>query len=189
MEKNESSLLFPDWLLDVRRKLLNYATTSYCYHYYYYHYHYYYNYIISVIIIIINYIIYISSSSQQCITVKVGTVSENLAVEQETVENHSLIIYLRGPHKWFKVLRPILYTLAQPFLTQQKKQQKFQICNHIVYCRHGAAKLLNYSFFNYQSTITITITIITIILFPSLSSLLFISFTYHHYHYYYCCYH
>ena len=96
MEKNESSLLFPDWLLDVRRKLVNYTTTSYRYHYsnYYYHYHYYYNYIISVIIIIINYIIYISSSSQQCITVKVGTVSDNLAVEQETEENHSLIIYL-----------------------------------------------------------------------------------------------
>ena len=103
----------------MRRKLVNYTTTSYHYHYYKYHSHYYYNYIISVIIIIINDIIYISSSSQQCITVKVGTVSENLAVEQETVENHSLIIYLRGPHKWFKVLRPILYTLAQPFLTQQ----------------------------------------------------------------------
>ena len=146
MEKNESSLLFPDWLLDVRRKLVNYATTSYCYHYsnYNYHYHYYYNYIISVIIIIINYIIYISSSSQQCITVKVGTVSENLAVEQETVENHSLIIYLRGPHKWFKVLGPIFYTLRnfQPFFTQQTT--KIQICNHIVYYRHGAAKLFNH---------------------------------------------
>ena len=42
-----------------------------------------------------------------------GTVSENLAVELETVENHSLIIYLRGPHKWFKVLGPIFYTLAE----------------------------------------------------------------------------
>ena len=97
----------------MRRKLVNYTTTSYRYHYYNYHYHYYYNYIISVIIVIINYIIYISSSSQQCITVKVGTVSENLAVEQETVENHSLLIYLRGPHKWFKVLGPIFYTLAE----------------------------------------------------------------------------
>ena len=86
MEKNESLLLFPDWLLDVRWKLVNKKTTSYCYHYYNYHNHYYYNSIISVIIIIIIYIIYKSSSSQQCITVKVGTVSENLAVEQETVE-------------------------------------------------------------------------------------------------------
>ena len=42
-----------------------------------------------------------------------GTVSENLAVEQETVENHSFIIYLRGPHKWLKVLGPIFYTLAE----------------------------------------------------------------------------
>ena len=42
-----------------------------------------------------------------------GTVSENLAVKLETVENHSLIIYLRGPHKWFKVLEPIFYTLAE----------------------------------------------------------------------------
>ena len=35
--------------------------------------------------IIIIYIIYISSSSQQCI-IKVGTVSENLTVDQDTVE-------------------------------------------------------------------------------------------------------
>ena len=42
-----------------------------------------------------------------------GTVSENLAVEQKTVENHSLIIYLRGPQKWFKVMGPIFYTLTE----------------------------------------------------------------------------
>ena len=182
MEKNESSLLFPDWLLDVRRKLVNYTTTSYRYHYYNYHYHYYYNYIISVIINIINYIIYISSSSQQCITVKVGTVSENLAVEQETVENHSLLIYLRGPHKWFKVLGPIFYTLAE--LSTLKF--RFVIILYI-----AGMELQNYSIINFLNTTTIIITIIiiTIILLPSLSSLLFISFTYHPYHYYYCCYH
>ena len=129
------------------------------------------NYIISVIIIIINYIIYISSSSQQCITVKVGTVSENLAVEQETEENHSLIIYLRGPHKWLKGTGAhILHSCRtfNPFLLS--KQQKFRF---VIILYIAGMELQNYSIINFLNTTTIIITIIiiTIILFPSLTSL------------------